>query len=283
MFYEIAGLVLQVHGAGEYFKQRTAEYMLPLGSEGEHRCHYGISIVQRPELPDMEGIRNAIPGSNWFLAEGQPNTIYNRLTAMPEVVGASMTFAQKRGDISILSLEDNPEDVRDFYYAGHAFSQLALGAQRMVFHSSCTAVDGKAIAFSALSGTGKSTHTGLWRQYVPGTVCINDDTPVLRFDRDDAVYACGSPWSGKTELNTNRQVPLAAVVLLERGKENRLEPIRGAEVFARILGETRKLPFRESVEQAATLCEQLMDRVPVYSLTCDISEGAVQEALKALG
>ena len=283
LYYQVAGLVLAVQNAGEKSKERMPEYMLPLAKEGEHCCDYRVNIHRLPVLPEVAGEERLIAGSMWKVADNCPKTIYRGLIGMEEEVGAILQLTDKGAEVFVLSPDGELCDLRDYFCMGFALEDFALRQKRMVIHGSCIEVDGKAVVFVAPSGTGKSTHTGLWQKYLPNVTYINDDTPVLRLDRPEAVYACGSPWSGKTDLNANRQAPLAAVVLLRRGAENKLMPISGMDAYARILGETRKLPFKDSIEYAVDLAAELMERVPVYDFTCDISEDAVKEALKALG
>ena len=282
LYYEIAGLVFSVQGAGERSKERMTEYMLPLAKEGEHCCDYRIKIQRLPVLPDLEGEDRLVAGSMWKIATNYPRTIYRGLVGMEEETGVVLQLTDDGAEALLLSPDGQLRDLRDYVCMSFAMEDFALRKKRMVLHGSCIEVDGKAIVFVAPSGTGKSTHTGLWQNYLPGVTYINDDTPVLRLDKPDAVYACGSPWSGKTDLNSNKEAPLAAVVLLRRGDENLLTRVEGLDAYARILGETRKLPFKDSVESAATLVAELMERVPIYDLACDISEDAVKEAMKVL-
>ena len=73
-------------------------------------------------------------------------------------------------------------------------------------HASAVEVDGKAYLFSADSGTGKLTHTKQWQNYFgkERALIINDDKPAIRKDKNGwAAY--GTPFSGKTDENLNRQ------------------------------------------------------------------------------
>lgn len=257
--------------------------MLPLSKEGEHCFDYRVKIHKLDTLPQMIGEKPVVKGGVWKIAENWERTIYRGLIGMQEEVGLILQIQDRGAEILVLSPDKNPNDPRDYVSLGHAMEAFCLREKRMVLHSSCIAINGKAILFSAPSGTGKSTHTQLWEKYVPGTVCINDDTPVLRLDKDDAVYACGTPWSGSTTRNLNCQVPLAAVVMLRRGEKNHITRVDGIDTYARILGQTRKIPFRENIEAASNLCAELMERVPVYDLACDISENAVTTVREALG
>ena len=80
-------------------------------------------------------------------------------------------------------------------------------------------MDGQAVLFTAKSGTGKSTHTKLWRDlFGERAVMVNDDKPLLRILKD-GVLVCGTPWDGKHRLSTNCALPLKAICILERGKK----------------------------------------------------------------
>ena len=292
MKYEISGLAVELQGGREYMKSCMAKYTLPLENERERICDLGIFIERGTNIPKPAGkiLSNHLV---WCLSEQDGiRTAWRTLPGFDDIVSARMDFLKNRTDISIFSMDDgeeaadgdNPDavDSRDFLFAGQAFSDMCLRHSRMVLHSSCIAVDGKAILFSAPSGTGKSTHTGLWQKHVPNTVMINDDTPVLRLDRPDHVLACGSPWSGKTRLNENLSVPLHAIVFLERGEKNTIAPLPTAQAFGRLLGECRKFPFADSMSLAAEHCAALIERVPIYRLTCNISYDAVKTVREEL-
>lgn len=54
----------------------------------------------------------------------------------------------------------------------------------LLIHGSAIAVDGKAYLFTAPSGTGKSTHTRMWREYFKDrAVMVNDDKPLNKQKR----------------------------------------------------------------------------------------------------
>ena len=66
------------------------------------------------------------------------------------------------------------------------------------FHSSALAMDGEGYLFTALSGTGKSTHTRNWRRLFGDRVTmINDDKPIIR-KCNGKFLVCGTPWMGKS-------------------------------------------------------------------------------------
>lgn len=83
------------------------------------------------------------------------------------------------------------------------------------------------------SGTGKSTHAQLWREYIAGAELLNDDNPAVRFFGDTA-YACGTPWSGKTPCYKNLQFPIGGMARLSQAAENRFQRQEGADAFVAI-------------------------------------------------
>ena len=104
-----------------------------------------------------------------------------------------------------------------------------------LFHGSAICMDGDGYLFTAKSGTGKSTHTRLWREHFgERLVTVNDDKPLLRV-MDDRVMVCGTPWDGKHRISTNVMVPLKGICILRRGLENRIRPISVQEALPILL------------------------------------------------
>jgi len=100
-------------------------------------------------------------------------------------------------------------------------------------HASSIVHEDFGIAFSAESGTGKSTHTGLWIKNYPGTYILNDDAPALRL-KDGKWYMYGTPWAGTTGINVNVGVPVKALVFLERSEHNTIRDCSTPESIRRI-------------------------------------------------
>ena len=90
----------------------------------------------------------------------------------------------------------------------------------VLMHGSAIAVDDEAYLFAAPSGTGKSTHAGLWRRFWGDhTVMANDDKPLFYLS-EESIIVFGTPWNVEHHLGENISAPLRAVCLFERGTEN---------------------------------------------------------------
>ena len=149
-------------------------------------------------------------------------------------------------------------------------------------HGSTVAVDGEAYLFAALSGTGKSTHTRLWRELLgERAVMVNDDKPFLRVTESGETIAYGSPWDGKHRLSRNIAVPLRAVCLLERGEQNRIEEITKAEALPRLLILQFYRPVDpEALARTMTLLDRMNPRF--YRLQCNMNLSAAELAYNTM-
>jgi len=146
----------------------------------------------------------------------------------------------------------------------------------LMLHGSTVAVDGKAYLFTAKCGTGKSTHTRLWRQvFGERAIMINDDKPFLRIT-ESTVFACGSPWSGKHGLDTNITVPLQGICILERGKENQIIRISPEDALPMLLHQTYRPQAPEKHSRFEALVKQLAQQIPLWHMACNMDPIAAE-------
>ncbi len=151
-----------------------------------------------------------------------------------------------------------------------------------LFHSAVVECDGRAYAFAAPSGTGKSTHAALWLKYFGERArIINGDKPILRRD-GEFFFAYGTPWCGKEGLNENDRSPLAAICFLERGKENRIVKLDSSESVGLLFPQILMPESETDVAMLFPLLSDLLGSVGCYRLTCDISEEAVMVAYNGM-
>lgn len=165
------------------------------------------------------------------------------------------------------------EDCAYLATGGDFYRQL-LKFDGMMLHASAVVREGRAYLFSAPCGTGKSTHTALWRSVFSDAVILNDDKPALRRE-DGRWYAYGTPWSGKTDINENVSAPLRAMVFIERSKENKICPITPTEAFVRMIREIPIYTHKELSDRMMNTVNKIFTAVPAYLLSCDISKDAV--------
>ena len=152
-----------------------------------------------------------------------------------------------------------------------------------MLHASSLAWRGHGIAFSANSGTGKSTHVGLWQQRFGDEVTVvNDDKPAIIFEGDKPLL-CGTPWSGKSQINTNVMVPLDAIVFIERGEKNSIRRLDPLKSYFYLTSQLARPYYDINLgEKLVEFGERLLATVPIYCLTCNISTEAVETVVKEI-
>ncbi len=187
--------------------------------------------------------------------------------------------------------EDLAEGRRVRRFAEDYLEELAVYrkiAERMprydtlLLHGSCIALDGTGYLFTAKSGTGKSTHTRLWRErFGVRAVMVNDDKPLLRVG-EDSVTVFGTPWDGKHRLSRNIAVPLRAICLLERAETNRIAPLPALEAWPLLLQQVYRPADPEAMARTLTLLDRLGRQVKLYRLGCNREPEAAELAYDAM-
>ena len=170
----------------------------------------------------------------------------------------------------------------EYITSGGSFYRQLLHYSGMMLHASCIVLDGKAYLFTAPSGTGKSTHTQLWlKVFGDRAQILNDDKPAIRLV-DGTWYAYGTPWSGKTDMNTNIKAPIAGICVLSRGPENRIKPCGTHNAIRVILEQTVRSPNAAFMEILLGLVDRLVTNVPVWHLECNKSPEAAAVSYGAM-
>ncbi len=127
----------------------------------------------------------------------------------------------------------------------------------MFLHASLIAVENQGVAFTALSGTGKSTHTLLWQKLLGDKMTIiNGDKPIIRYI-DNVPYGYGTPWNGKERLGINGRVPVKHICFIERALKNSCEKITPETALKDIFSQI----FVPSEPIAATKTLALLNRL----------------------
>jgi len=99
-------------------------------------------------------------------------------------------------------------------------------------HAASAIRGGKAFLFSGVSGAGKTT---ISRLAPPDATLLTDEISYVRRERNGYI-ACGTPFAGElARVGENCSAPLSAFFLLEKGLQNRIEPIGPSEAIQRLL------------------------------------------------
>ena len=196
----------------------------------------------------------------------------------------------------------------EFSLLSAAFSDALMDYDRLVLHGAALRRQDRAWLICAPSGTGKSTQTSWLRRLRPNEFgVISGDRPVLEFRHPDPVAAHSvrhlpapvgadahigppappapvgrpdprppssailvhpSPWNGKEDWHDAEAAPLAGIILLRRGEENRLEYMDPREAAVPVYAQVIQSAVRpDRIRKSAELVTALVQAVPVWRLT----------------
>lgn len=197
-------------------------------------------------------------------------------------IDITIDVTQKR---VLASMKEHPELVQDdweYMLTGSDFYTNLVDFDGIMLHSSCIVVDDKAYAFSADSGTGKSTHAQLWlKHFGKRAYMLNDDKPAIRII-DGKVYACGTPWSGKYDYSSPEIVELAGICFLERSDNNWIKRAETSKAVFNIFSQTVRALNSEKMDSLFNVIDKIFALVPLYEMGCNISDEAVMTAYNAM-
>ena len=175
-----------------------------------------------------------------------------------------------------------PEEYLAFISLQRKITEALFDRNILLFHGSVIAVDGHAYLFTAKSGTGKSTHTRLWREvFGDRAVMVNDDKPFLQIT-ESGVIAWGSPWNGKHRLGSNIGVPLKAICILERSAENQIQPITAAQALPMLFQQSQRPWNPANMAKYLELGDKLANCVTFYRMGCNMNPEAAKVSYEAM-
>lgn len=163
------------------------------------------------------------------------------------------------------------------------FGLMTVPSGTVAIHSSCIVKDGKAVLFLGESGTGKSTHTRLWREHIDGAFLLNDDSPVIRVE-DGKIWAYGSPWSGKTPCYKAERYELAACVRLSQAPENHIRKLPVLHAYGAIHPSCPpEFAYDDALyDHISCFIGKMLSSVPFYHLECLPDEAAARLAFNTI-
>ncbi|MBQ8674396.1 MAG: hypothetical protein IJ511_10255 [Bacteroides sp.] len=172
--------------------------------------------------------------------------------------------------------------VRFALWVGYGLMRATDGS--VAIHSSCIVHEGRAVLFLGESGTGKSTHTRLWREHITGSFLLNDDSPIVTVESDGRVWVYGSPWSGKTPCYRAERYELQACVRLSQAPANRIRRLSPLHAYA-ALHPSCPPQFAYDDRLYSGISDtmgRMIAAVPCYHLACLPDEAAARLACDTL-
>lgn len=214
-----------------------------------------------------------------YLCTGEPNFI---VSVTPEDIVFEREKSAREDALEGIPVRKFSDSYLETIAVQRKIAEKLFEYDTLLFHGSVVAVDGAGYLFTAKSGTGKSTHTRLWREvFGDRAVMVNDDKPFLRIE-EDRVLAYGTPWNGKHNLGTNMSVPLKAICILERSEENHIQSITAQEAVFMLLQQSNRPQNPKNMSRYMTLLDKISRRVKFYRMGCNMNPEAARVAFERM-
>lgn len=246
---EIGGMPVRVNTSDPAFLAMLQDrYAGFVGTSDHAEVEFDIDLT-RPNLGDPNAdVRVTHQSGRWCLQRGD--------------FRAQWEPAARRGWIQQTA---NPYSIDAVLRIVHTLVLARQGG--FLLHSASAIRNGKAFLFAGVSEAGKTT---ISRLAPDDTTLLTDEISYVRKREDDEGYeAFGTPFTGElAKLGENVSAPVAALYLLAKGPENRIEPVAPAEAARSLLA---NLLFfaedQELVQQVFHSAFEFVKRVPVSRLT----------------
>ena len=263
--YQIAGHLFEVSGEKLCEAIACIEGFRPFEVlEGEPAFRFLEG--ETSDVPEMKKVEytleyEGVKGSFGRTAEGF------RLNLQPETGGAFDVWCREGNPVVYMA--GNWSMLLYRFALWVAYGLMTLQRETLAIHSSCIVCQGKAVLFLGESGTGKSTHTRLWREYIEGAVLLNDDSPMIRVE-DGKVWAYGSAWSGKTPCYKQERYELKACVRLSQAPYNKMRKLSVLQAYGAIHPSCAPEFAYDDVlyDHVSRIIGEILSVVPCYHLAC---------------
>lgn len=204
------------------------------------------------------------------------------VTVTPEDIAFEQEKSDREKQMEGLPQMKYPEPYLESLAVYRKIAEKLLDYDTILFHGSALSVDGQGYLFTAKSGTGKSTHTGFWRQnFGDRVVMVNDDKPLLKIT-EEGVLVCGTPWDGKHRISTNTIVPLKGLCILTRAEQNYIEKLTAAQAMPMLLQQSHRPPDPVAMTKLLRLLEKMSQKTGLYRLGCNLDPNAAVVAYEGM-
>jgi len=244
---EIGGMPIRLRtGSPSFFQSLVERYRgfvtLPSGSPF---FEFEIELVPPSKISEEDCVRVRLDAGLWFFQRGDFQAVLDPKLGRGTIRQAAYPYSSD----SVLRILHTLLLAREGGFLVHAASAVR---------------NGRAFLFAGASGVGKTT---ISRLAPPDVTLLTDEISYVR-RQDEGYFAFGTPFTGElAQPGENLRAPVAALYLLAKGPENKIEPVAAAHAARGLLEnilffagdpELVNLVFQSACEFAG--------RVPVYRL-----------------
>ena len=261
------------------FRLITPENIAPppnfmLFEKQDGQAEYTYNICLGEDFPTLPGKVKATRGD---LIVYDDNGLESRLIGVKGVPGHYACYQElTESEAQVILAPSRLESLHidPVFSSLLALERRQISLDAFVLHCAYIEYQGEAILFSAPSETGKTTQGNLWEQY-KGARTINGDRALLQ-RIDNRWIARGWPVCGSSEVCNNVELPIRSIVMLSQGETDVVTKLTPIKAFSQVYSQVTVNRWNVSANTyAMDLIERLIKDVPVWHLSCTISENAV--------
>jgi len=299
--------LLKINGFKPFYQGEVSEETSPTDANPNFSVDdYANAILyynSMGELADMQHeldiTKNATPLHEFDFSDNEEIhcALYRRddryyFTMLPSKGQMLLSIAQKnaKGRFEVLTnWEENKNAGMLRFSLWMGITMALLECKETMFHSSVIVYKGQAVMCLGESGTGKSTHTRLWRENIHGSHLLNDDSPIVKIVQSaeknihgngpivedistasETVEVFGGAWSGKTPCYKNEHYPLKAIIRIVRAKQNKISKLSILNAFGAIYPSCppaleKDIYFEDKI---CAILSSILKHIPTYTLEC---------------
>ncbi|MGA8344074.1 MAG: hypothetical protein WB781_19230 [Candidatus Sulfotelmatobacter sp.] len=212
---EIGGMAIALRTNDPSFRRLIEKrYAGFVGTSPDSCCEFDIDLYDPSQsAPADDELEVKIEAGEWLLKRGDFRARWNPDSSHGQIRQSRSPYAID----AVLRIVHTLILARQGGFLVHAASAIR---------------GGKAFLFSGVSGAGKTT---ISRLAPPDATLLTDEISYVRREGNRYV-ACGTPFTGElARVGENQFAPLSALFLLEKGLQNRIEPLGATEGVQRLL------------------------------------------------
>ncbi len=242
----IGGVTVNVRTSDvSFYDMLAGRYAGYLDTSAEPEFHFDVELVAPGAVGQDEDAEVSTKGAEWTLRRGDFRAQWNPVL--------------RRGRIW---QSPNPYSIDSVLRIVHTLVLARKGG--FLLHAASAVCDGRAFLFAGVSGAGKTT---ISRLAPPDVTLLTDEISYVR--PDGAGYrAFGTPFSGElAEPGENTSAPVAALYLLGKAADNRIEAVEPSEAVRGVLQNILFFAKEQQMVNAVFLAAcAFAARVPVQRL-----------------
>jgi hypothetical protein len=211
---EIGGMPIAVRTDDPRFRRLIENrYAGFVGTSQSSHLEFDIDLCEPSESATDDDLQVKIEAGEWLLRRGDFRARWNP--------GTSRGYIRQ---------SCNPYAIDAVLRIVHTLILARQGG--FLVHAASAIRGGKAFIFSGVSGAGKTT---ISRLAPPDATLLTDEISYVRRE-GNRYMACGTPFAGElARVGENCSAPVSALFFLEKGLQNRIEPMGATEAVQRLM------------------------------------------------